>query len=275
MRNGQPTDQHPRGTARLPTAPKAATGQATAALSSKAAESVGSITRALTANALKYPALRFSGPSVDISRAPNLDYGARLFLTPTWTQQGVPAVPPKPLSKGLGRDRIDEAPSYRLGAEADLQFREGGARCAFCRAAARRGRTGNRNRGSRTMTSGLAGKRILVVEDEYFIASDLNHALQRKGAVVIGPVGDVQKGLALVSGEAIDAALLDVNLDGIQSYPIADQLAKRGVPYVFLTGYDGWALPEAFRSVPCVAKPFVMTTVLSVIEQVTSKAQAA
>lgn len=113
----------------------------------------------------------------------------------------------------------------------------------------------------------LAGKRILVVEDEYFIASDLKRALVNEGVVVIGPVGDVTRALSLMNDEALDAAVLDVNLEGSNSYPIADVLMRHSVPYIFLTGYDGWSLPEQYRATPRVAKPFSMPIVLSAIEQ--------
>ena len=109
------------------------------------------------------------------------------------------------------------------------------------------------------MNEQLAGKRILVVEDEYFIASDLKGALQKEGAVVIGPVGYLDQGLALLEGGAIDAAVLDVNLEGAHSYAIADRLRDLSVPYLFLTGYD--ALPETYRSAPRIAKPFNMRAV--------------
>ena len=111
----------------------------------------------------------------------------------------------------------------------------------------------------------LEGRRILVVEDEYFIAADLKRALNGAGAMVIGPAGDLQRGLALVRNEAIDAAVLDVNLEDSDSYPIAEQLAERSVPYLLLTGYDSWSLPEDYQAVPKLPKPFQMRSVLEAI----------
>lgn len=116
----------------------------------------------------------------------------------------------------------------------------------------------------------LTGKRILVVEDEYFIASDLKRALTEAQAVVIGPVADADKGLSLAAGEPLDAAVLDVNLEHTTSYAIADRLAEQAVPFMFLTGYDGWALPEPYRTAPRVAKPFPMTKVLLAVERLVS-----
>ena len=111
----------------------------------------------------------------------------------------------------------------------------------------------------------LEGRRILVIEDEYFIAADLKRALKENGATVIGPTGDLQCGLALVGSEEIDAAVLDVNLEGTDSYPIAEQLAERSVPYLLLTGYDSWSLPEDYKAVPKLPKPFQMKIVMEAL----------
>ncbi|WP_380871816.1 response regulator [Sphingomonas sp. DBB INV C78] len=108
----------------------------------------------------------------------------------------------------------------------------------------------------------MAGKRILVVEDEFFIASDLNRALGREGAIVIGPVGQLEKGMSLANSERIDAAILDVNLDGKMSYPLADRLTELAVPYLFVTGYDGWSMPKEYDRLPRIAKPFSMMSVV-------------
>ena len=124
------------------------------------------------------------------------------------------------------------------------------------------------------MAGALAGKRILVVEDEYFIASDIKRTLNREGAVVVGPVGNLEAGLSLAD-EAIDAAVLDVNLEEATSYPIADRLQTRSIPFMFLTGYDGWSLPAAYRDAARLAKPFPHQSVVTMVEAlVASSAEA-
>ena len=120
------------------------------------------------------------------------------------------------------------------------------------------------------MADGLAGKNILVVEDEYFIASDLKRALLGAGATVVGPVGG-SEGHALAAGLKLDAAVLDVNLEGATTYPIADDLTARGVPFVFVTGYDEWAMPESYRGTPRIAKPFTMENVLEMVESLVAE----
>lgn len=117
------------------------------------------------------------------------------------------------------------------------------------------------------MTKTLTGRRILIVEDDYFIASDLKRMLTRAEAKVVGPVGDIAAGLALIEREPLDAAILDVNLDGVPSYPLADRLAAAGVPHAFVTGYDGWSLPDDYRETPRITKPFASGGVTRLVQQ--------
>jgi DNA-binding response OmpR family regulator len=124
------------------------------------------------------------------------------------------------------------------------------------------------------MSRQLTGKRILIVEDEYFIASDLARALDKEGAVAVGPVGGLDQGVALAGSEALDAAILDVNLEGAVSYAIADALRERAIPFMFLTGYDDWALPEEYRDAPRVAKPCPTSTVLLCLRSLLAKEYA-
>lgn len=115
------------------------------------------------------------------------------------------------------------------------------------------------------MAGRLTGKRVLVVEDEYYIAADLRQILDDEGAVVVGPAGCLEDGVALAVAP-LDAALLDVNLHGVSSFALADRLDTAAVPYMFLTGYDAWAIPERFRAIPRLTKPFVMDSVVDAVE---------
>ena len=105
-------------------------------------------------------------------------------------------------------------------------------------------------------TDPLKTRRILVVEDEYFLMMDLCDALQKVGAVVVGPAPSVEAALALVASEPdIDVALLDINLGGEMVYPVADALGARGVPYVFSTGYDDGVLNRLYPGIQRCEKP--------------------
>jgi CheY-like chemotaxis protein len=106
------------------------------------------------------------------------------------------------------------------------------------------------------MNSPFSGRRVLVVEDEMIVAWLLEDMLADLGCAVVGPVGSVNQALAMIDAEAIDVAVLDVNLDGQTSYPVADALAARGVPFVFSTGYDKDRLLEGYRTFPVLQKPY-------------------
>lgn len=102
----------------------------------------------------------------------------------------------------------------------------------------------------------LSGRRVLVVEDEYFVADDVARRLEARGAEVIGPVGDVDDALDLIDDtERLHAAVLDLNLKGEMAFPVADALIERGVPFVFATGYDQGAIPERYSKFARCEKP--------------------
>jgi CheY-like chemotaxis protein len=106
-------------------------------------------------------------------------------------------------------------------------------------------------------TPTLSHRRVLVVEDEYFLADEMARALQTLGAEVVGPVPTRDKALTLLSSDArIDVAVLDINLRGESVFAVADALTERGVPFVFATGYEPTAVPSAYRAVPRWEKPF-------------------
>jgi CheY-like chemotaxis protein len=105
-------------------------------------------------------------------------------------------------------------------------------------------------------SNGISGRRLLVVEDDFFIASDLASWLESKGAEVIGPAGSVDDALELLESNALpDAAVLDINLGSERVYPVADALQIAQVPFVFLSGYDGRSIPDAYRGATCLLKP--------------------
>lgn len=90
----------------------------------------------------------------------------------------------------------------------------------------------------------LREARILVVEDNFLIATDITQSLHRRGAVVLGPVPDLQSGLAIAKRDRPDAAVLDVSIVGGTSTPIAEALLHSNCPYVFLTGYTSPGLAD-------------------------------
>jgi CheY-like chemotaxis protein len=105
----------------------------------------------------------------------------------------------------------------------------------------------------------LFGRRILVVEDEIFVVWMLEEILSGLGYKIVGPAARVNEALALIEAESIDAALLDLNLNGEKSYPVADALIARGVPFFFSTGYNKDSLLNDYRGFPILQKPYDQT----------------
>lgn len=102
----------------------------------------------------------------------------------------------------------------------------------------------------------LKGQTVLVVEDDFFIAEDLRCSFEERGATVVGPAASVSDALSLIEKtDHIDAATLDVSLGKEKAFSVADAMRERGVPCVFVTGYDDWALPDRFAQVPRCTKP--------------------
>ncbi len=101
----------------------------------------------------------------------------------------------------------------------------------------------------------ISGKRVLLVEDEAIVAGMVADMLDQLGATVVGPVSTIAKALAIAAEEALDAAVLDVNVRGEMIHQVAALLASRGVPMVLATGY-GTSFQEARAGVEIIDKPY-------------------
>jgi len=108
----------------------------------------------------------------------------------------------------------------------------------------------------------------MVVEDDYLVALALSTVLEEAGACVVGPIAGAREAVALLEEgrEQVDAAILDVDLNGEKSYPVADALALRHIRFIFATGYGMDALAEGYRHYPCCQKPFDHRAVLNALE---------
>jgi len=102
----------------------------------------------------------------------------------------------------------------------------------------------------------LNGKRVLVVEDEMLVAMNIEDILLELGAIVVGPAMRLETALDLAQVAELDVAMLDVNLHGGRSYPVAEVLRARGLPFIFATGYGHTDDDGTFGEVPTLAKPF-------------------
>ncbi|RXT56937.1 hypothetical protein B6S44_00335 [Bosea sp. Tri-44] len=111
-----------------------------------------------------------------------------------------------------------------------------------------------------------AERRILVVEDEYLIAEYITVTLEDLGYVVVGPAPTVPAAIATIASERMDAVLLDANLAGTSSAPIAAELADRGIPFVVVTGYGTLDLAtDALQSAPRINKPFTPADIAAIL----------
>ena len=113
----------------------------------------------------------------------------------------------------------------------------------------------------------LDGLQILVVEDEFLLALEVEATLLSFGCSVVGPFAKLSKALDAARRTALDAAVLDINLAGDMVYPLADLLSSRGVPFVFLTGYVSSDIPERFRAFLRLPKPLHPFTLRKTLQE--------
>lgn len=104
-------------------------------------------------------------------------------------------------------------------------------------------------------TAAVPTIRVLIVEDEYFIATDLAHVLTEAGFAVVGQVRDGVQARRLLDDGAIDVAIINLDVDGRPVFGLAEELAARDIPYVFVTGYDAQVVPATLAAAPLLTKP--------------------
>jgi DNA-binding response OmpR family regulator len=112
-----------------------------------------------------------------------------------------------------------------------------------------------------------SGLRVLLVEDEFMVALLLETELAAIGCEIIGPIGRLDKALEMAQREAVDVAILDVNVNGNEVYPVAEALAARGIPFVFVSGYGRQGLRAPWGDRPTLQKPFRIDDLVAVIEE--------
>ncbi len=113
------------------------------------------------------------------------------------------------------------------------------------------------------------GMKILVVEDDFIVAFDMQSMLEEEGAQVLGPASSVREAQALLAAQTPQAAVLDVNLNGEYVFPLVELLRAKGVPFLFATAYadDDRLFPESTRQVPKLAKPVLPAVLLTQLQK--------
>ena len=115
----------------------------------------------------------------------------------------------------------------------------------------------------------LEGLCVLVVEDEFLLAMELEALLEQRGCRVLGPVPTIDRALAVLNRERPAVAVLDVNLKGKRATPVAAALRERGVPFVLVTGYSEGQLNEPeLKGRPRLDKPLDRQKLLRILERV-------
>ena len=112
----------------------------------------------------------------------------------------------------------------------------------------------------------LAGKRAMIVEDEFLLALSLEDDLTAAGATVVGPFATLSSTLEAIGRESFDFAVLDVNLNGEMSFAAADALLDKGAPFILVSGYSSSNLPERYRELTRLSKPYDTTRLLETLQ---------
>ncbi len=123
-------------------------------------------------------------------------------------------------------------------------------------------------------SNGASGRRILVVEDELMIRMLLDGMLEDLGYTMTAQAGAIDEAVALAKHADVDAAILDVNLNGQPITPVVEVLIARGVPFVFATGYGQRGVPEPYRNNPTLQKPFQSDALEQALKAIAPKAAA-
>ncbi|MCA3264170.1 MAG: GAF domain-containing protein [Telmatospirillum sp.] len=229
-------------------------------LTSKSALALSLAIHELATNAAKYGALSAREGRIAIRWA--LADGGGLDLS--WRETGGPAVAP-PTRRGFGSTLIERALAMETDGQATLHYLPEGVLCEVALPPASLAASGP---AGPPPVPGFAstqpdpkktakGIRVLAIEDSFMVVSMLELVFDSFGWTMVGPAARVAQALTLIETETVDAALLDVNLDGEMSWDVAAALQARGIPFVLSTGYEiGQLLPDTLKHVKFVRKPY-------------------
>ena len=113
----------------------------------------------------------------------------------------------------------------------------------------------------------LDGARVLIVEDEFFLADDLARSLNGARGVAVGPVNTIDEAEEVIRSEPVDAAIVDLNLRGTMAFEFVKRLAATELPCLIVSGYGEDALPESLAGIPRLEKPIRPSSVIEAIEK--------
>jgi two-component sensor histidine kinase len=239
----------------------------------------------LATNAVKYGALSTETGRVEVTWSETAGGG----FSVDWKETGGPSVTP-PARRGFGSILLEQVTGRELGGTAHIEFRPDGVRARLTANAQARVKalapertaaqslpearivetlTGASRGGPDGAGGGVAGLRLLIVEDAVLLALELESGLEDAGAIIAGNAADLEEALSMLH-LPFDAAVLDANLNGKSVAPVAEALRARSVPFVFATGYGDAAAPMGFDA-PIVRKPYTVNQIIRALSDVTGR----
>ena len=259
-------------------AARVAAGGPAVTLEPRVAVQMALVLHELAANARRHGALARPGGGVvvgwQVAAGPD---GRRLRLD--WREQGGPPAPADPgTGTGFGFTLIERSlaanggTALRRAEDGGLAWEIGLPLPEPPAVAPAGAPAGADRRAAAAAAAALDGRRVLVVEDEPLVALEIEAELTDAGAVVVGPVGSLEAAARLIAAEPLDAALLDANLAGKPVDALAAELAARGVPFAFASGYGPSGLPEGFRDRPLIGKPFGAEALVALVRGLVERA---
>ncbi|MFM9849060.1 MAG: HWE histidine kinase domain-containing protein [Hyphomicrobiaceae bacterium] len=226
-------------------------------------------------NAAKYGALSVLNARLTVEW--RIDVSGNCVIQ--WQESGGPAVQ-APTRRGFGRTLIERQIVHDLNGETELRYELTGVRARFVIPAKHVVEVDPDASGdsSRPLPSSggasLTGLDVLLVEDSLLIALDAEAMLQEAGAASVEIVSNAEAGLRFLTAKTCSVAVLDINLGRGTSIPVADELAKRCIPFIFASGYnDATAIPERLRHVRIVGKPYSMGALAGAISEILGNAK--
>ncbi|MEF2073386.1 HWE histidine kinase domain-containing protein [Consotaella aegiceratis] len=233
-------------------------------IEAKAFPTLALVFHEMVTNSAKYGALSDSAGEVHLTW--HVDDGGCCQLE--WREQGGPAVQP-PKRRGFGTTIIERSIPHDLGGEARIDYKLAGLEARFVlppqvfrleqapHKLSQQTRKMEQSRNSSTQPNALSGLTGLIVEDNMIIALDAEQTMVEHGMRAVFTAADVAEGRRIIEQEAVDIALLDVNLGSESSFPLVADLNAKGVPFIFATGYgEQLELPSDAANAETIKKPF-------------------
>ncbi len=245
------------------------------ALEPRTALSFALVLHELVTNAVKHGSLSGDRGKVSLSWS-EVAEDKKKWLAFDWIERDGPPVRPT-RRRGFGRTLLERVFAEDVSGKVALAMEPEGVRCLIhipfdrvvkVATSAEPGPDRGHAAPAPPAAGSLAGIRVLLVEDDGLIATDVVDILEAAGAIIVGPFARLGAGLGAAVDENFDVALLDVNLNGRPSWPIATLIAERNIPIVLSTGYsDAFARPAALTGLAVVSKPYDSALLLRELQQ--------